>query len=85
MTRYYKFIIQAFGINKNGKSAIIIEGLNRSFMQFKYLDRTKKSKFIRHLQLKMGNYYDENIKDHKLKKQKLHGLDNIKLPLLFMF
>ena len=40
----------------------------------------KKTEFIVHLKLKMGNYYDESIIESKLiKKQKLYGFDNKKL------
>tara|TARA_B100000902_G_scaffold399878_1_gene473285 strand:+ start:704 stop:4567 length:3864 start_codon:yes stop_codon:yes gene_type:complete len=78
-----EFIIQAFGINKQGQSAsILITGFNPFF----YIkvnntwNEQKKTEFIVHLKLKMGNYYDESIIDSKLiKKQKLYGFDNKKL------
>lgn len=78
-----EFIIQAFGINKKGESAsITITGFNPFF--YVKVDNTwneqKKTEFIVHLKLKMGNYYDESIIESKLiKKQKLYGFDNKKL------
>jgi DNA polymerase elongation subunit (family B) len=78
-----EFIIQAFGINKQGESAsITITGFNPFF--YVKVDNTwneqKKTEFIVHLKLKMGNYYDESIIESKLiKKQKLYGFDNKKL------
>ena len=78
-----EFIIQAFGINKNGESAsITINGFNPFFyvMVNNTWNEQKKTEFIVHLKLKMGNYYDESIIDSKLiKKQKLYGFDNKKL------
>jgi len=78
-----EFIIQAFGINKDGQSAsIIIEGFNPFF----YVkvddtwDNQKKTEFISHLKSKMGTYYEESIIDSKLiKKHKLNNFDNKKL------
>ena len=78
-----EFIIQAFGINKDGQSAsIIIEGFN-PFFYVKVNDtwnNQKKTEFISHLKSKMGTYYEESIIDSKLiKKHKLYNFDNKKL------
>ena len=56
-----EFIIQAFGINKDGQSAsIIIEGFNPFF--YVKVDDTwnnqKKTEFISHLKTKMGTNYE---------------------------
>ena len=78
-----KFIIQAFGINKEGRTASInIDGFNPFF----YVkvgnnwNESKKTQFIAHIRQKIGSYYEESILESKLlKRQKLYGFDNKKL------
>ena len=78
-----KFIIQAFGINLNGKTAsIIIENFNPFFYIKVGLNwnEQNKTEFIVHLKKHMGSYYEDSIVESKLvKKQKLYGFDNKKL------
>ena len=78
-----KFIIQAFGINKYGKTtSLIIENFNPFFYIKVGLnwDDQKKTEFISHLKKHMGSYYEDSIVESKIiKKQKLYGFDNKKL------
>jgi len=78
-----KFIIQAFGINKFGKTtSLIIENFNPFFyikVGLNWNDQ-KKTEFISHLKKHMGSYYEDSIIESKIiKKQKLYGFDNKKL------
>ena len=64
-----EFIIQAFGINKKGESASILITNFNPFFYIKVDDKwnnQKKTEFISHLKLKMGNYYEESIVDSKI-------------------
>ena len=78
-----KFIIQAFGINKFGKTtSLIIENFNPFFyikVGLNWNDQ-KKTEFISHLKKHMGCYYEDSIIESKIYyKQKLYGFDNKKL------
>ena len=78
-----KFIIQAFGINKFGKTtSLIIENFNPFFyikVGLNWNDQ-KKTEFISHLKKHMGSYYEDSIVESKIiKKQKLYGFDDKKL------
>ena len=78
-----KFIIQAFGINKHGKTtSLIIENFNPFFyikVGLNWNDQ-KKTGFIAQLKKHMGSYYEDSIIESKIiKKQKLYGFDNKKL------
>ena len=78
-----KFIIQAFGISKYGKTtSLIIENFNPFFYIKVGLnwDDQKTSIFISHLKKHMGSYYEDSIIEYKIiKKQKLYGFDDKKL------
>ena len=74
-----KFIVQAWGINKEGKTVSI---LIDDFSPFFYVQvpstwgSATKNKFIQHLKGKMGSYYGESIitKNCQLiKKKRLYG------------
>ena len=78
-----KFIIQMFGINKEGKTAsITVNGFN-PFFYIKVGDdwnEQKKSSFIYHIRKKIGSYYENSIVDSKLiKRHKLYIFDDKKL------
>ena len=78
-----KFIIQAFGINKFGKTtSLTIENFNPFFyikVGLNWNDQ-KKTEFISHLKKHMGSYYEDSIIESKIiKKQKLYGFDDKKL------
>ena len=77
------FMIQAFGIVKEVKTAsILIDGFNPFFyiMVNDNWDNQRKSEFIVHLRKKLGNYYEDSVISAELiKKQKLYGFDNKKL------
>ena len=76
-----KFIVQAWGINKEGKTVSI---LIDDFSPFFYVQvpstwgSATKNKFIQHLKGKMGSYYGESIitKNCQLiKKKRLYGFN----------
>ncbi len=74
-----KFMIQAFGINEEGKTAaIFIE----DYLPFFYVKvdnswgQTKKTSFFNHIKTKVGNYFADGIIDCKLiERKKLYGFD----------
>ena len=78
-----KFIIQAFGINSEGKTASIIINGFHPFFYIKVDDNWNekiKTDFIIELKKRMGNYYEDSIIESKLiKRQKLNMFDNKKL------
>ena len=78
------FMIQAFGINNQGKTASIkIEGFNPYFyikVNDDWNDQRKNIFVANYLKKKIGNYYENSIIETKLvKRQKLYGFDNKKL------
>tara|TARA_B100001093_G_scaffold484183_1_gene517382 strand:- start:579 stop:4454 length:3876 start_codon:yes stop_codon:yes gene_type:complete len=78
------FMIQAFGINSQGKTASIkIENFNPYFyikVDDDWNDQRKNIFTANFLKKRIGNYYENSILETKLiKRQKLYGFDNKKL------
>ena len=75
-----KFVIQAFGINSDGKTASIIISDFKPFFYIKVgndWNEKIKTEFIIHLKKRMGNYYEDSIIESKLiKRHKLNMFDN---------
>jgi DNA polymerase elongation subunit (family B) len=74
-----KFFIQMFGLDETGKTCSIIVENFKPFFYIKVADHwtiANKNEFLKHIQFKMGKYYENSIVECKLiKRKKLYGFD----------
>jgi len=74
-----KFFIQMFGLDESGKTCSIIVENFKPFFYVKVGDNwsiANKTAFLKHIQAKMGKYYEDSIVECKLiKRKKLYGFD----------
>jgi DNA polymerase elongation subunit (family B) len=73
------FFIQMFGLDENGKTCSIIVENFKPFFYVKVGDNwsiANKNEFLKHIQNKIGKYYENSIVECKLiKRKKLYGFD----------
>ena len=74
-----KFFIQMFGLDETGKTCSIIVEDFKPFFYIKVADHwtiANKNAFLKHIQVKMGKFYEHSIVECKLiKRKKLYGFD----------
>jgi DNA polymerase elongation subunit (family B) len=74
-----KFFIQMFGLDEAGKTCSIIVEDFKPFFYVKVEDHwtiANKNTFLKHVQFKMGKFYENSIVECKLiKRKKLYGFD----------
>jgi DNA polymerase elongation subunit (family B) len=74
-----KFFIQMFGLDETGKTCSIIVEDFKPFFYVKVADHwtiANKNAFLKHIQVKMGKFYENSIVECKLiKRKKLYGFD----------
>jgi len=74
-----KFFIQMFGLDETGKTCSIIVEDFKPFFYIKVADHwtiANKNAFLKHIQVKMGKFYENSIVECKLiKRKKLYGFD----------
>ena len=74
-----KFFIQMFGLDETGKTCSIIVEDFKPFFYIKVADHwtiANKNSFLKHVQMKMGKFYENSIVECKLiKRKKLYGFD----------
>ena len=74
-----KFFIQMFGLDETGKTCSIIVEDFKPFFYIKVADHwtiANKNTFLKHVQMKMGKFYENSIVECKLiKRKKLYGFD----------
>jgi DNA polymerase elongation subunit (family B) len=74
-----KFFIQMFGLDETGKTCSIIVEDFKPFFYIKVADHwsiANKNSFLKHIQMKMGKFYENSIVECKLiKRKKLYGFD----------
>ena len=74
-----KFFIQMFGLDETGKTCSIIVEDFKPFFYIKVADHwtiANKNTFLKHVQFKMGKFYENSIVECKLiKRKKLYGFD----------
>ena len=74
-----KFFIQMFGLDETGKTCSIIVEDFKPFFYIKVADHwtiANKNSFLKHVQFKMGKFYENSIVECKLiKRKKLYGFD----------
>ena len=75
-----QFVIQMFGLDKNGKTCSILINDFKPFFYVKVGDNwstSKKQAFLLHIKGKIGKFYENSITDCKIiKRKKLYGFDN---------